>query len=314
MSNARNEPESPLRCPPGVQEDCLIVLDAGISELGTGLVVRRALPRRQRRTIGAWCFLDHFGPLAYAQPSEGMQVGAHPHIGLQTVTWLTEGEVLHRDSLGTVATIRAGGLNVMTAGRGIAHTEETPGPNGGNLHGLQLWLALPSSHAEIAPAFEHVESVPRWTDAGVTADVFVGRGLESTSSATVHSPLLGADVAVTDGRHRLPLQPGFEHGIVVMEGAVRVDGTTIRPGQLAYLGPGRSDLVLESDGPARFGLVGGEPFDEEIILWWNFVGRSVDEIRAAREDWLAGTRFGAVDGYAGAPLDTPELLLSSRRR
>ena len=220
--------------------------------------------------------------------------------------------MLHRDSLGTVATIRPGGVNVMTAGRGISHTEETPEENGGALHGLQLWIALPADKRDIAPAFEHVASVPTWEGDGVRATVFVGEGFGVASDATVYSPLLGADITLAPGTHTLPLNPAFEHGVVVMSGALKLDAHALTVGQLGYLAPGCATVTLTCDAPTRLCLVGGEPFPDEIVLWWNFVGGSYDEIREARRAWQAGERFGEVLGFDGPRLEAPELTLSRR--
>lgn len=310
MSRVTDEAaEQPLPCTAGPAEDRIDVLEARVDTVGAALTIRRALPLRQRRMIGPWCFLDHFGPHEFSRRREGMWVGAHPHIGLQTVTWLMDGEVLHRDSLGTVETIRPGGLNVMTAGRGISHTEESPEGNEGRLHGLQLWLALPERARDTAPAFEHVPQLPRFDDANITGTLFIGEGLGLKASATVHSPLMGADLLLAaPGEHVLPLERHYEHGIVVTEGRIRVGDRDVGPGELVYLAPGRAAVVLETSGPARIGVVGGEPFAEQILLWWNFVGRTPDEIRDAREDWLAGRRFGEVDGFEGDRLSVPELM------
>lgn len=312
MSDTEERPHAPLVCPPGPANDELLTLDASIQQLGSGLSVRRALPKRTLRTIGAWCFLDHFGPHQFSTPREAMYVGAHPHIGLQTVTWLTEGEVLHRDSLGTVATIEAGGLNVMTSGRGIAHTEETPNDNAGVLHGLQLWLALPERRREMDPAFEHVFELPVWRDGAAEATLFIGDAFGLSAGATIHSPLMGAELRVPAGRTTLPVTPEFEHGLLVMEGSIRVDDRPLEVGQLGYLSRGRRSVCIEAEAPARLGMIGGEPYTDPLLMWWNFVGGSYDEIHEARRAWLAGERFGAVHGFDGPALGVPDLLLSRR--
>lgn len=305
---SHDTPEQPTACTAGPADDHVEVLEARVDTVGAALTIRRALPLRQRRMIGPWCFLDHFGPHGFQTRREGMWVGAHPHTGLQTVTWLIEGEVLHRDSLGTVETIRPGGLNVMTAGRGISHTEESPEGNSGRLHGLQLWLALPEHARDTEPAFEHVGKLPRFDDANITGTLFIGEGLGLKAAATVHSPMMGADLTLAaPGTHVVPLERRYEHGVLVTEGRVRIRDRDIVPGELVYLAPGRAAIEVESAGPARIAIVGGEPFGEEILLWWNFVGRTPDEIRDAREDWLAGRRFGEVEGFEGDRLGVPEL-------
>ena len=280
--------------------------------LGKHTVVNRTLPHRDRRMVGAWCFVDHFGPDAVlAMP--GMRVPPHPHTGLQTVTWLLEGAVEHRDSLGTVQTITPGALNLMTAGRGISHSEESPVDRPPTLHGVQLWVALPDADTEIDPRFEHVTDLPRVGDRGVDVTVLLGEVAGAASPARVHSPIVGADVALAAGADRpLPLERGFEHAVLVTTGEVEVDGVAVTPGRLLYLGFGRTEVRLRAATDSRLVLLGGEPFDGEIVMWWNFVARSHDEISQARDDWEAGRRsptprFGVVHGYDGDPLPAPEL-------
>jgi quercetin 2,3-dioxygenase len=277
------------------------------------MTVRRTLPARERSLVGPWCFADHYGPDDVAGRS-GMNVPPHPHTGLQTVTWLFAGDVEHRDSLGSVQAIRPGGLNLMTAGRGIAHSEVAlPGTR--VLHGVQLWVALPEGARHRPPAFEHHADPPVVELDGARAVVLVGALAGAVSPATTFSPILGAEVTVPAGtRVRVPLEPGYEHGLLVDSGEVRVSGRVVAPSSLAYLPPGTDALDIEagSGGPARGMLLGGEPFGEDILMWWNFVGRSHDEVVEARAAWQAGLagggpRFGRVEGYHGAPLPAPEL-------
>jgi redox-sensitive bicupin YhaK (pirin superfamily) len=258
--------------------------------------------------IGAWCFVDHYGPDNIAD-RPGMRVPPHPHTGLQTVSWLVEGEVLHRDSLGNEQLIRPGQLNLMTAGHGIAHAEESPDDRPPMLHGVQLWVALPDTALRVAPGFEHHPALPTLTDSGARVAVLVGELAGATSAATAYTPLLGAEVWLDAGADvRLPLRPEFEHAVLGLSGSVRVDGVPLTPGPLLYLGCGRSDLAVQGDDqPSRVLLLGGEPFDEQIVMWWNFVGRSHDEIVQARADWMAGRRFGPVLGYRGDPLPAPAM-------
>jgi quercetin 2,3-dioxygenase len=258
--------------------------------------------------VGAWYFGDHFGPDDVAG-TPGMRVPPHPHTGLQTVTWLVEGEVLHRDSLGSVATARPGQLNLMTAGHGIAHSEESPPDHPPRMHGLQLWVALPQEARHAGAAFTHHAAVPAVRDGDLTATVVVGELAGVASPAQVFTPLVGAELQLAGTAPvRLPLQPGFEYAVLVMTGAAEVDGTGLEPGALLYLGSGRTDLTLgAATGPARLFLLGGEPFEEPLVMWWNFVGRSHEEIAAARDDWAAGRRFGAVGGYQGDPLPAPPM-------
>ncbi|MET0729340.1 MAG: pirin family protein [Acidimicrobiales bacterium] len=262
------------------------------AEVG-GLPVRRALPRRGRRTVGAWCFLDHFGPVDGDQ-ADAMQVGPHPHIGLQTVTWLLDGEVLHTDSVGSEQVIRPGQLNLMTAGRGVAHAESSQS-GGRGCHGIQLWVAQPEATRHGEPAFEHHPELPKVELGTLEATVLSG-SLHGTASPARHdTPLVGADLALETGVGLVPLEPTWEHALVVAYGSIEVDGTPVRPGSLAYLGDGRDELAIRATGPARVLLIGGAPFESEIVMWWNFVARSRDEVTEARADWEAhGARFADV--------------------
>jgi hypothetical protein len=275
--------------------------------LGRYTTVSRLLPHTNRRMVGAWCFLDHFGPDAlYATP--GMQVPPHPHCGLQTVTWLLDGEVLHRDSIGTLATIRPGQLNLMTAGNGIAHSEESPPGRPPTLHGLQLWIALPADEAAAPSRFEHYRDLPRIAIGAAEVIVVIGEFGGVASPARVATPIVGADIAIAvGGSASLPLRSDFEYGVLAVDGSARIDGTDLAPGALLYLGDGRPSLPVEAPDGARLFLVGGEPFADELVMWWNFVARSHDEIARARADWAAGERFGVVHGYAGDRLPAPEM-------
>ncbi|MGH8455906.1 MAG: pirin family protein, partial [Stenotrophobium sp.] len=254
---------------------------------------------------GALCFLDHFGPVDVVTGA-GMRVGPHPHIGLQTVSWLLQGEILHRDSLGYVQHIRPGQLNLMTAGRGIAHSEESPAGRPSGLHGAQLWIALPEPQRHCDPAFDHYADLPLMTHDGLRITLLAGEALGERSPAKIHSPLVGLDLAA-DGpvTVTLPLRAEFEYGALVLEGEVGVGGEALAPGTLLYLDRGRSVLPLRTTGAARMLLLGGEPFAEDILMWWNFVGRSKDEIVQVTRDWNAGRHFGEVRGYDGARLVAP---------
>jgi quercetin 2,3-dioxygenase len=279
------------------------------ASVGGDLQVRRALPNRMRRMVGAWCFLDHYGPVSLAPEDSGMRVGPHPHMGLQTVSWLFAGEVLHRDSLGSLQSIRPGQLNLMTAGRGISHAEETPKTHPADLHGLQFWIALPEKSRNGEAAFDHHPTLPEIARDGLEATLIVGEGLDERSPAKVYSPLVGLDLCFTDvGRRRLALDPKFEHALIVIEGALSMGDATLTPGNLYYLGRGRENLEIGNTAPARAFLLGGVPFGEEVLLWWNFVGRSTEEMQAGRQEWEAqAARFGAVQGYDGPRLTAPEL-------
>ncbi|MEU3462293.1 pirin family protein [Streptomyces sp. NPDC006733] len=276
--------------------------------LGASTEVRRLLPNLGRRMVGAWCFVDHYGPDDIAAES-GMQVPPHPHMGLQTVSWLHDGEVLHRDSLGSLQTVRPRELGLMTSGRAISHSEESPREHSRLLHGAQLWVALPDAHRNTAPAFEHHADLPVVSGGGgLRATVILGELDGAASPGTVHTPLVGADLALAAGTDtRLPLRPDFEYAALTMSGETEVDGVRLAPGSMLYLGCGRRELALRADVDSGLMLLGGEPFEEKIVMWWNFIGRSNEDIAQAREDWTTGPRFGEVKGYDGPPLPAPEL-------
>ena len=271
------------------------------------LAIMRALPARDRRLVGPWCFLDCFGPLTFSA-GKPMDVAPHPHIGLQTVTWLHAGEVVHDDSLGHQSVLRPGGVNVMTSGMGIAHAEQTPRENSGRLNGVQLWTALPDEHRHIAPGFAHVAAVPSLESRSGVVQVFAGTLGGATSPAPYYSELLGADLRVHPGHSLVvPLNAAFEHAILVMAGDCALDGEQLNDGVLHYLGATRSETCFESQHGARVLLIGGPPFPEKILMWWNFVARSPDEITQARADWEARRRFGEVKTYRGPRLSPPSL-------
>jgi redox-sensitive bicupin YhaK (pirin superfamily) len=250
------------------------------------MTVRRTLPTRERSLIGAWCFLDHYGPDDVAETG-GMSVAPHPHTGLQTVSWLFTGEIEHRDSAGHHALVRPGELNLMTAGHGISHSEvSTPGTT--TLHGAQLWLALPDAARDGSPGFEHY-APPAVGGDGWTARVFLGSLLGETSPVTTFSPLLGAELLLEPGTSlELDVDASYEHGVLVDAGAVHLDGVQVDKDALAYVPDGVSTLTLQA-GPAgtRLLLLGGPPFGEPIVMWWNFVGRSHEDVVASREAWQA---------------------------
>lgn len=281
------------------------------------MTVRRTLPSRHRTMVGAWCFADHYGPDQVAETG-GMVVPPHPHTGLQTVSWLFTGEVEHRDSLGTHAVVRPGELNLMTAGHGISHSEvSTPGTT--TLHGVQLWVALPAAFADTAPQFERYAAEPVEVD-GATVSVFIGslsvpgRDEVMASPVTTWSPLLGAEVTLPPGgRLTLAVDPAYEHGVLVDGGPVHVEGRQTDRAELAFVAAGRDRLeIVAGDDGGRVVLLGGEPFAEQIVMWWNFIGRSHDDVAAARAQWQAelggadAVRFGLFD-YPGDRLPAPEL-------
>src|SRR5262245_2774148 len=299
-----------VECQPGLASGPVLEsYPARPATLHGGLMVHRALPRAGRRLVGPWCFLDHYGPLAFGA-GKPMDIGPHPHIGLQTVTWLIEGEALHRDSLGSEQMIRPGQLNLMTAGVGIAHSEETPGRHSGKLHGLQLWVALPDRQRHVAPRFDHHAELPVAVTGACRVVVLMGEFDGRRSPAQAYSRLVGAEVvAADDDRVDLPVDPDFEHAIVPIEGHVALGDQVLAPATLYYLGVGREAVPLTVRGGSRLILLGGEPFGERILMWWNFVARTPDEIAAARRDWEEGHGFGAVPGYVGDRIPAPPLTL-----
>ena len=264
--------------------------------------VRRTLPQRHRSLIGAWCFVDHYGPDQVAD-SGGMVVAPHPHTGLQTVSWLFTGEIEHRDSAGHHAMVRPGEVNLMTAGRGISHSEVSTDSTS-TLHGAQLWVALPTAHRHTDPGFTHHAPTPV-AGAGWEARVFLGSLLGDVSPVPTYSPLLGAELLLEpDTVLTLDVDATFEHGVLVDSGVVAVEGTQAKKDDLAYVPPGCSTIALTSyDEPVRLLLLGGPPFGESIVMWWNFVGRSHDEIAGYRAEWQGQiTDAGLVDGRFGIPV------------
>ena len=282
-------------------------------ELSLGaLAISRALPVRDRRLVGPWCFLDRFGPLSFTQ-GKPMDVAPHPHIGLQTVTWLLDGEVLHDDSIGSQSLLRPGGVNVMTSGVGIAHAEQTPRDHTGRLNGVQLWTALPNGSRLMPASFAHVPEVPVVESANGRVCVFAGTLLNARSNAPYFSDLLGADLELRAGRTlEIPLTPAFEHAILVLDGECSINGQSLQPRMLYYLGTMRFAAAFASQHGARVLLIGGPPFPEQILMWWNFVARTQEEIAQARADWEQHERFGDVPAYEGPRLSAPSLLRFAR--
>jgi redox-sensitive bicupin YhaK (pirin superfamily) len=273
------------------------------------LRVRRALPTKGRRTVGAWCFVDHMGPMSLS-PDVSIDVAPHPHMGLQTVTWLFSGEFLHRDSLGSEQLIRAGQLNLMTSGHGVAHSEENPGLRFGEMHGMQLWVAQPSSTRDGGADFEHFDALPTFETTNLTATVLVGTFGELRSPARQDSALVGVEIDLHGGDATVGLDATFEYALIVANGSVLVDDIVVQPGELAYLGVGRDECRFEAKGLTRAMLIGGVPFDERLFMWWNFVARTQDEISDAWRAWTrADERFGRVDSpFARIEIDPPPWL------
>ncbi|MFZ1410065.1 MAG: pirin family protein [Micropruina sp.] len=277
---------------------------------GQGLGVRRTLPSLQRSFVGAWCFVDHYGPELVAGHT-GMDVAPHPHTSLQTVSWLFDGEIEHRDSSGVHSLVRPGEVNLMTSGHGIAHSEVST-PQTTFLHGVQLWVVLPEGSADMEREFQHhrpdVISLPE-----VDLKVMIGSLAGGGSPIHTETGLLGAEVVLKPGATwEVEVDPGFEHGVLVDSGIVELDGCRLERDVMGVreAGLGHLRLANPTDSPARLMLLGGEPFDEGIVMWWNFIGRSHDDIVRLRAEWEADDdRFGVVQGYRGAlrRLPAPEL-------
>jgi redox-sensitive bicupin YhaK (pirin superfamily) len=291
---------------PAVPAPVVELTPSRAAQLGPQLI-HRALPTRARRTVGAWCFLDHAPPGRDDGANAGTRIGPHPHIGLQTVTWVLSGEVVHTDSLGSEQPIRPGELNLMTAGGGIAHAEQTPQHATGGVHLVQLWVAQPETARHGAPAFEHHPTLPQAELAGCRATVVIGSFAGATSPARADTDHVGVDVVVDPGRSTVPLHAAHEHAVVLLEGLVEVDGTPIGPDVLAYLGGGRDELTIVARERSRLFLLGGTPFEARPLMWWNFVAREHAEIDAAYRDWQQGAaRFGPVaSDLAPVPAPTP---------
>lgn len=329
------ESEGPVEC----DGPRALVVEAREVPLGgvRGMEVHRTLPHRSLPMVGAWCFLDRFGPQETL-----MRVEPHPHIGLQTVTWPIVGEVRHRDAVGSDVVVRPGALNLMTSGEGIAHSEYSVGDGPIPLDALQLWVALPEDRRHGAPAFERHENLPALDlGRGAEAIVVMGELGDVASPATVHTPIVGAEVRLPAGVPvRVPLHPDWEYALYGMLGSAEVEtgvdavdadatrrsapvpstgGTASVDGtRLLYLGTGRDHVEMVSAEGARVFLLGGEPFEADIVMWWNFVGRSHDEIVEAREAWEArAPRFGAVVDHGPERIPAPPLpavRLTPRRR
>ena len=270
------------------------VVEPREATVGT-MTVQRVLPRRQRRTVGAWCFVDVFGP-ALVDERGGVDIGPHPHTGLHTVTYLTDGQVLHRDSLGSEQVIRPGQVNLMTAGNGVVHAEEPTGHYRGQLHGVQLWVAQPEVTRHGEAAFEHHAELPQVDVDGARATVLVGELAGASSPARQDTPLLGADLQLTSGRTTVPLNPTYEHLVLALDGTVLIEGKALTAGRAVYLPLGREQVDLEAPEQSRVLLLGGVPLGEELLMWWNFVGRTRAEIVQAARQWALEEedRFGRV--------------------
>lgn len=263
------------------------------------------MPHAKLRKIGAWCFVDHFGP---TEQTDGMVVAAHPHTGLQTVTWLFEGAIDHRDSIGSIQRIEPGQLNLMTAGNGISHSElSLAGPS--SLHAIQLWIALPDSVRHQQPFFEHRAELPAIQLGPAQAKLLVGEFDGVKAPTKVFSELVALELTIPKGsRLQLPLRKDFEYGLLAVSGELLAQGELIEQNNLGYwpVGSDQLELVAESDTVAV--LLGGVPLGEALVMWWNFIGRSHEEIAQAREQWnTRSERFGAFADNIGGWIPAPEL-------
>lgn len=260
--------------------------------------VRRVLPSPDRQMVGPFIFFDHMGPADFA-PGEGIQVRPHPHIGIATITYLFEGEIMHRDSLGCVQPIEAGAVNLMTAGRGIVHSERAGSDleRQSRLHGIQSWMALPEAQAEIAPAFVHypADQLPRIQMDGADVCLIIGEAYGHRSPVAAYSPMLYLECQLTEGA-TLTLPDGHtELGVYVVSGDLRIEHMTFATGVLAVARNGAT-LTLEALQDSRIMVLGGDPVGERL-LWWNFVASGSERIERAKEDWRQ-MRFDPVPGDA----------------
>lgn len=294
-------------------KDCLALSPQSMNQklkirtarIGDNLTIRRALPHRDRKTIGAWCFLDHFGPLELSN-TQGLHIGPHPHMGLQTFTYPLAGEILHRDSIGSKQKIKPNQVNLMTAGKGISHSEESLPDS--ILHGVQLWIALPDKVRHMEPHFIHYETIPSLQFDNLNIHLLAGEFLNFESPIKVYSPLIGLEVnSTTDTSSFLPLNPKFEYGILPLIGNIKIANEIIDINTLFYLPCGQSKISIQFQAGSRILIIGGEPFKEDILIWWNFVARTKEEMILAVRAWKDHTAFGDVEGFQGDRLTPPSL-------
>jgi redox-sensitive bicupin YhaK (pirin superfamily) len=277
-----------------------LLIQGRAHELGPGFAVRRVLPSVKRRTVGPFIFLDHFGPMVVPPGGDGMEVRPHPHIGLATVTYLFDGGIFHRDSLGYAQAIRPGDVNWMTAGSGIVHSERTEDSmkrSGFRMHGVQTWVALPRSHEETAPAFQHVAvgDLPAWQAAGVALRLIVGSHAGRTAPTTHYSPIFYVAAEMPAAAKLTVPAEHAERGVYVSEGTVTIGDRQLGVGDLAVLAANAPVEVLAGATGAKLMLLGGAPMDGPRHIWWNFVSSSKERIEKAKADWKEG-RFAKVPG------------------
>ena len=290
------------------------IAEAGPPDPSVGPALRRTLPERRLAAVGAWCLVEHFGDRD-TDPTV-LDALAYPEVGLMSVTWPIEGLVRRRDSIGTDVLVSHGHVCLGTAGSGVTVTETgVDDPRGGRharrfLHGVRLAAALPTAVRGRAPEMQEIDAPPTLTSPTMRATVLVGRldgeYAEQVSPARVHTPLVAADITLTTGTERLELEPRYEHGVLLLDGQVSVDGTPLSVGELAYLPVGRRRVDLATLPGCQVLLLGGTPYEEEFILWWNIVAASHEEVVAARDAWeRGGQRFGRTPSGAGRAVAPP---------
>jgi redox-sensitive bicupin YhaK (pirin superfamily) len=297
---ARSEAADPVAGAADREEPGNLIISGRAHELA-GVAIRRILPSSRRRMVGPFIFLDHIGPVAML-PRRGLDVAPHPHIGLATVTYLFEGELIHRDSLGCVQAIRPGAVNWMTAGRGIVHSERSSPEDrkiGPRLHGIQSWVALPAGDAETEPSFQHhpAESLPMIEQDGAVARLIAGSAFAETSPVSTASPLFYLDAIVGPGGEVPVPEDHVERAVYVVAGSVLVGAVRAEEGDLVVLREGDpADVVAETQ--SRVMVLGGAPLEGPRHIWWNFVATSRERIEQAKEDWKHN-RFPVVPGEHG---------------
>lgn len=270
----------------------------------TSVQVERTLPHRDLRRIGAWTFLDNFST---PPGKDQMKVAAHPHTGLQTVTWLFDGKVRHQDSLGSDVQVEPGELNLMTAGYGVAHSELSVLEKS-KLAGVQLWIALPDVARNNKPEFQHYSNLPTVRMKNSQLRLFAGSFAEIKSPAKFYSPLIGAEINLSDPNLEIPLDIEWEHGFLLIDGEVQINQITLEPGDLYFLPKGTINASLQSSTRAKLIFIGGEPLRDPLVIWWNFIGRNHEEILAMRFAWENhDERFPDFKNAIGERIPAPQL-------
>jgi redox-sensitive bicupin YhaK (pirin superfamily) len=278
-----------------METSTLAILKPHVKDLG-GFSVKRLLPGYPHKMVGPFIFFDHMGPATFA-PGQGVDVRPHPHIGLATVTYLFEGAILHRDSVGSVQPIHPGDVNWMTAGQGIAHSERTPDDlrrSGSPLHGIQTWVALPKEHEGTSPSFEHhpATTLPTITLPGLTLRILAGTAFGKTSPASTFSELFYVAVEMEAGSRLAIPTEHEERAVYLVEGEILLDGVSFENRHMGVLPRGR-EITIEATAAARVMLLGGKPMDGDRFIWWNFVASSREAINEAKQRWRE-QRFGSI--------------------